>query len=210
MSCNGCRVLRKGCSDKCLLRTCLQWIPTPEGQGNATLFLARFFGRSDLLSLISAVPEPQRPALFQSLLFEACGRTVNPVNGAVGLLSTGNWHACQAAVDTVISGGSLQPLPGILSSSSVPEDDFSTGTCSGQTLLNRQFASPATHADPNNFNLGLNLGTKFSAKRRGKRSHFMENWPIKALAASSLSSEESEVATVDSGNRGIKLLNLFT
>lgn len=145
-------------------------------------------------------------ALFRSLLFEACGRTVNPVNGAVGLLSTGNWHVCQAAVDTVLSGGSLQPLPGVLGSA-MPEDDFSVGKCRGQTLLHRQFTSPSNQVDPN-FTLSLNLGTKLSGKRRGKRSHFMENWPIKT--ASSLSSEESEVATVDSGGKGIKLLNLFT
>jgi hypothetical protein len=44
-------------------------------------------------------------------LFEACGRTVNPVNGAVGLLWTGNWHVCQAAVETVLRGGVLRPLP---------------------------------------------------------------------------------------------------
>jgi Lateral organ boundaries (LOB) domain len=52
-------------------------------------------------------------ALFQSLLFEAAGRTINPVNGAVGLLWTGNWHLCQAAVETVLRGGTLRPLPEI-------------------------------------------------------------------------------------------------
>lgn len=52
-------------------------------------------------------------ALFQSLLYEACGRTVNPVSGAVGLLSTGNWHACLAAVETVLAGGELRPMYGI-------------------------------------------------------------------------------------------------
>lgn len=110
MSCNGCRVLRKGCSESCILRPCLQWIETPEAQGHATVFVAKFFGRAGLMSFISNVPEPQRPALFQSLLFEACGRTVNPVNGAVGLLWTGNWHVCQAAVETVLRGGTLRPL----------------------------------------------------------------------------------------------------
>ena len=50
-------------------------------------------------------------ALFQSLLYEGCGRTINPVNGAVGLLCSGNWHACHAAVDTVLAGGVLGPLP---------------------------------------------------------------------------------------------------
>ncbi|KAK4478306.1 hypothetical protein RD792_017595 [Penstemon davidsonii] len=110
MSCNGCRVLRRGCSEQCILRPCLEWIESPQAQGNATLFLSKFFGRSDLMSFISAATENKRPALFQSLLFEACGRTVNPVNGAVGLLSTGNWHICQAAVDTVLAGGVPQPI----------------------------------------------------------------------------------------------------
>lgn len=54
---------------------------------------------------------PRGAALFQSLLFEACGRTINPVNGAVGLLWSGNWHLCQAAVETVLRGGTLRPLP---------------------------------------------------------------------------------------------------
>ena len=69
-------------------------------------------------------------ALFQSLLFEACGRTVNPVNGAVGLLWTGNWHVCQAAVETVLRGGTLRPMPDLLTgggspSSSPPSDEAS-------------------------------------------------------------------------------------
>ncbi|AEE78609.1 LOB domain-containing protein 38 [Arabidopsis thaliana] len=114
MSCNGCRVLRKGCSENCILRPCIQWIESPEAQGHATVFVAKFFGRAGLMSFISAVPESQCPALFQSLLYEACGRTVNPVNGAVGLLWTGNWNVCQAAVETVLRGGSLKPIPELL------------------------------------------------------------------------------------------------
>lgn len=109
MSCNGCRVLRKGCSDTCILRPCLRWIESPEAQGHATVFVAKFFGRAGLMGFISAVPENQRPALFQSLLYEACGRTVNPVYGAVGLLWSGNWNVCQAAVETVLKGGALRP-----------------------------------------------------------------------------------------------------
>ncbi|KAF5752842.1 putative LOB domain-containing protein [Tripterygium wilfordii] len=120
MSCNGCRVLRKGCSDSCILRPCLQWIESPEAQGHAAVFVAKFFGRAGLMSFISAVQENQRPGLFQSLLFEACGRTVNPVNGAVGLLWTGNWNICQAAVETVLRGGALRPMPELLSSGGSP------------------------------------------------------------------------------------------
>ncbi|KAL2504756.1 LOB domain-containing protein 37 [Abeliophyllum distichum] len=110
MSCNGCRVLRKGCSENCILRPCLQWIESATGQGYATVFVAKFFGRAGLMSFLSAVPVNQRHAVFRSLLYEAAGRTVNPVNGALGLLSTGNWHVCQAAVETVLQGGTLRPI----------------------------------------------------------------------------------------------------
>ena len=61
MSCNGCRVLRKGCSDSCFLRPCLQWIDFPEAQAHATVFVAKFFGRAGLMSFISGVPPSQRP-----------------------------------------------------------------------------------------------------------------------------------------------------
>lgn len=102
MSCNGCRVLRKGCSENCILRQSLQWIESPQSQAHATVFVAKFFGRAGLMTFIAAVSEPERPA---------CGRTVNPVHGAVGLLWTGKWQICQAAVQTVLSGGSLDRTP---------------------------------------------------------------------------------------------------
>ncbi|KAG8099499.1 hypothetical protein GUJ93_ZPchr0013g37885 [Zizania palustris] len=98
MSCNGCRVLRKGCCEECMLRPCLQWIDGAEAQGHATVFVAKFFGRAGLMSFLTAVAEPQRATLFQSLLYESAGRTINPVGGAVGLLSAGT--------------GELAPMPG--------------------------------------------------------------------------------------------------
>ncbi|KAK3221266.1 hypothetical protein Dsin_008291 [Dipteronia sinensis] len=151
MSCNGCRVLRKGCSETCILRPCLQWIESPEAQGHATVFVAKFFGRAGLMSFISAVPDSQRPALFQSLLYEACGRTVNPVNGAVGLLWTGNWHVCQAAVETVLRGGALRPMPELLNggSSSPPpsSDETSEITCTdAMWKLQQQDPFPNSHS----------------------------------------------------------------
>uniref|UniRef100_A0A0E0LMV4 LOB domain-containing protein n=2 Tax=Oryza punctata TaxID=4537 RepID=A0A0E0LMV4_ORYPU len=128
MSCNGCRVLRKGCSEGCVLRPCLQWIDGAEAQGHATVFVAKFFGRAGLMSFLTAVPEPQRAAVFQSLLYEAAGRTINPVGGAVGLLSAGSWHLCQAAVDTVLRGGGIQPLPDQVDAAAGGRDVFaSTG-----------------------------------------------------------------------------------
>lgn len=220
MSCNGCRVLRKGCSETCVLRSTLRWIESPEAQGNATLFLAKFFGRSDLLSLISSVPELQRPALFQSLLFEACGRTVNPVNGAVGLLSSGNWHICQAAVDTVLQGGALRPIPGILAGASTPSceessDRFFANSCNFQrryaqskplTAMMMENQSSSTASD-----LSLSLTSKLSGGRRGTGKRYEEE--RKRARTMSFYSEESGKTTLESnGNEGSqdrKILNLF-
>jgi len=108
LSCNGCRVLRKGCTDACTIRPCLQWIKAPDAQANATVFLAKFYGRAGLLNLIDAAPDAAlRPAVFRSLLYEACGRIVNPVYGSVGLLWSGKWHLCQAAVEAVLRGAPI-------------------------------------------------------------------------------------------------------
>ncbi|TKY46526.1 LOB domain-containing protein 41 [Spatholobus suberectus] len=110
MSCNGCRVLRKGCSEDCSIRPCLQWIKNPESQANATVFLAKFYGRAGLMNLINAGPEHLRPAIFRSLLYEACGRIVNPIYGSVGLLWSGSWQLCQAAVEAVLKGEPITPI----------------------------------------------------------------------------------------------------
>ncbi|XP_061348618.1 LOB domain-containing protein 41-like isoform X1 [Gastrolobium bilobum] len=110
MSCNGCRVLRKGCSENCSIRPCLQWIKSPESQANATVFLAKFYGRAGLMNLVNAGPEHLRPAIFRSLLYEACGRIVNPIYGSVGLLWSGSWQLCQAAVEAVLRGAPITPI----------------------------------------------------------------------------------------------------
>ncbi|XP_074294065.1 LOB domain-containing protein 41-like [Silene latifolia] len=110
-SCNGCRVLRKGCSEDCAIRPCLNWIKSPDAQANATVFLAKFYGRAGLLNLLNAGPDHLRPAIFQSLLYEACGRVVDPVYGSVGLLYSGQWHHCQVAVDSVLKGLPVMQLP---------------------------------------------------------------------------------------------------
>ncbi|XP_057496169.1 LOB domain-containing protein 37-like [Actinidia eriantha] len=128
MSCNGCRVLRKGCNEKCILRESLRGIESPQAQGNAMLFVAKFFGRAGLVSFLSAVPDSQRSALFQSLLFEACGRTVNAVSGAVGLLWTGNWQICETAVETVLRGDVLRPIPTFSVGSAAEEFDDASET----------------------------------------------------------------------------------
>ncbi|KAL5218705.1 hypothetical protein ABZP36_019389 [Zizania latifolia] len=113
MSCNGCRVLRKGCSESCVLRPSIEWIDGAQPQANATVFVSKFFGRAGLVASLAAVPLHHRPALFRSLLYEACGRTINPVSGAIGLMWTGNWDLCQAAADAVLRGDSLHALSAV-------------------------------------------------------------------------------------------------
>ncbi|KAL5561358.1 hypothetical protein UlMin_031105 [Ulmus minor] len=197
MSCNGCRVLRKGCSDNCMLRQCLQWIESPQAQAHATLFVAKFFGRAGLMSFIAAVPEKQRPALFQSLLYESVGRTVNPVNGAVGLLWTGNWNFCQSAVETVLRGGAL----GMLSESvgGGGEFDNASSEYGGRCEISRR-SSVSQSPD---LDLCLTSGTNIMVEKEKEREV-------------SPTSEESETTTLESGlgescsgGGATKLLRLF-
>lgn len=106
LSCNGCRVLRKGCSESCVLRPCLQWITSAESQANATAFLAKFYGRTGLINLICNGPQHMRPVMFRSLLYDACGRMLDPIFGSVGLVWSGNWAVCQAGVESILRGDS--------------------------------------------------------------------------------------------------------
>ncbi|XWS60967.1 hypothetical protein CRYUN_Cryun07bG0084400 [Craigia yunnanensis] len=120
MSCNGCRVLRKGCTESCTIKPCLQWISTGQSQANATLFLAKFYGRTGLINLINAGVQNLRPGIFKSLLYEACGRIVDPIHGSIGLMCSGNWHLCQTAVDAVLSGQPINQVSSELSASNPP------------------------------------------------------------------------------------------
>ncbi|KAI4381442.1 hypothetical protein MLD38_007512 [Melastoma candidum] len=105
MSCNGCRVLRRGCNDECTLRQCLQGILSPDSQAVVTLFLTKFYGRDKLLKeLIQACPQDRRPEIFGSLVYEACGRIIDPVRGSIGLLMSGNGGECLAAYEAIMSG----------------------------------------------------------------------------------------------------------
>jgi len=49
-------------------------------------------------------------AIFRSLLYEACGRIVNPIYGSVGLMWSGSWPLCQAAVEAVLRGASITQI----------------------------------------------------------------------------------------------------
>ncbi|KAE9597681.1 hypothetical protein Lal_00041552 [Lupinus albus] len=232
MSCNGCRVLRKGCSESCILRPCLQWIENPEAQGHATVFVAKFFGRACLMSFISNVSETQRPALFQSLLFEACGRTVNPVNGAVGLLWTGNWHVCQAAVDTVLRGGNLTPLSGLFGMDALTpgteEASETEVTCTeiwsnrdqnmNYRFMSSRFNGSSTcsggkRKNPEAAAVAIDLDLRLTPILLQKVSDYNSRPENRRQCSPSMTSEESvtTVACSESGNRSgeRKVLNLF-
>lgn len=44
---------------------------------------------------------------FKSLFYEACGRIIDPIYGSVGLMSSGNWPRCEAAVEAVLQGSPM-------------------------------------------------------------------------------------------------------
>ncbi|CAI9267128.1 unnamed protein product [Lactuca saligna] len=196
MSCNGCRVLRRGCGENCVLRPCLEWIQSPDAQGHATLFISKFFGRSDLINFITAAPsDNQRTALFQSLLYEAVGRTVNPVNGAMGLLITEKWHLLEAAVETVLSGGSPIPVGHETSIAEVDESsevfkvrgEWAMTTIQNQTNAGNSNAIPPANvviADDKNqsfsiiptSNIGMDLGMS-SRRSDGEEPKLLNLFP---------------------------------
>ncbi|CAM0873631.1 unnamed protein product [Alopecurus aequalis] len=202
MSCNGCRVLRKGCSEGCVLRPCLQWIDAADSQGHATVFVAKFFGRAGLLSFISAVTDDQRPALFQSLLYEAAGRTINPVHGAVGLLWTGNWHLCQTAVDTVLRGGVIGPLLDLGEGCGAGGDLYGGAAkrTGGWSTFSTAKRVRKSEAPTPSCDLGLCLCPRSPAATGNGRTMPRPGTP-------SMSSDES--VTTSSGERETVLLNLF-
>ncbi|XWS68115.1 hypothetical protein CRYUN_Cryun04dG0062700 [Craigia yunnanensis] len=212
MSCNGCRVLRKGCSENCMLRQSLQCIDNPQAQAHATIVVAKFFGRAGLMSFLSSVPQPQRPALFQSLLFEAVGRAVNPVSGAVGLLWTGNWNVCQSAVQTVLRGGTLHPLPefsgGVLGSDF--EDISETVGGGGQCFrtregdfVKREGFDDVVKCKATDLDLCLMIGDDRAVKRR------REATPSEESETTTLRSRSSGDGSSSKGGGEKKLFRLF-
>jgi len=98
-------------------------------------------------------------AIFRSLLYEACGRIVNPVYGSVGLLWAGNWAQCQAAVDAVFKG---TPIPEIAASSSASASDHQQPPSPQMLTSLKAFDVRHVSRDPTSADRGLD-------KARGKR-----------------------------------------
>jgi hypothetical protein len=160
-----------------------------------------------------------RAAVFQSLLYEAAGRTINPVSGAVGLLGSGSWHLCQAAVETVLRGGGILPLPEL--NGGVPGAGAAAGDgrgpfaftarravgCSTFSAAKRVTRVAGRHdADPNAQEPSCDLGLWLSPESPQAPG---ERWP----GTPSMNSEESVTTTTTTtssgGGREPELLNLF-
>ncbi|RRT78860.1 hypothetical protein B296_00025566 [Ensete ventricosum] len=147
-------------------------------------------------------------AAFRSLLYEACGRTINPVNGATGLLWTGNWHLCQAAADTVLGGGTIRPLLDLGGDADVEElyRFQKAGASSSSSSPPRKMPKDPESKVPPKFDLDLCLMPS-SPEAQGQG-----NWRASTPSATS----ESSVTTTNEGSAGDQtaeekptLLNLF-
>lgn len=138
---------------------------------------------------------------------------MNQVNGAVGLMWTGNWHVCQAAVETVLRGGALKPIPEFLGGDSVPDD---ASDCTDIFQLQR--TKPSSGHKPEKrrrlpdeaakvmqlADLDLSLTPGFNGKNDGVSPG------KRRLGSPSMNSEESVTTTC--GDRSVNettLLNLF-
>jgi hypothetical protein len=82
---------------------------------------------------------------------------VNPVFGAVGLLWSGNWQICQAAVDTILKGGSLRPPSPSSLSSCLPEDLSYSAPCPPALATSGKFrfSSAGRFEDPTQMTISL-------------------------------------------------------
>lgn len=133
---------------------------------------------------------------------------MSPITGAVGLLSTDNWHLCQAAVDTILRGGALNPIPEFLDEVSDCTDIYKIeGPAAAASRLKvlKRCRWPDSAADGEQVaDLDLSLTAGSPAKKSQPSPE------IRRLGSTSMNSEESVVTTC--GNQPapeIELLKLF-
>lgn len=143
---------------------------------------------------------------------------MNKVNGAVGLLWTGNLHVCQSAVETVLRGGVLCPMPELFVGSPAPGSEVNDiDLFRSQDLNSRRYKSCKREerddverlGQANDLNLRLTSSLPTIVMTGGRMKRRSET-----------QSEESETTTLESGsacNRSLqgqgaaerKLLRLF-
>lgn len=160
---------------------------------------------------------------------------MNPVNGAVGLLWTGNWHVCQAAVETVLRGGTLRPMPELLGSDAptTAADDASEGEVTCNDMWRIRHPNPNSRCNNNKVSSGGKRKRSDDSTKLETTDLDLQSTPsfLEKVAAygcgpkdrrpdtPSMNSEESVTTTIcfESGigdhcghGGGRKLLNLFT
>ncbi|XP_058731162.1 LOB domain-containing protein 42-like [Vicia villosa] len=192
LSCNGCRTLHKGCSDDCIIKPCLEWINSPESQCNATLFLAKFFGRTGLLNLLANASKQNAPAVFRSLLYEASGRLINPTYGALGLFWAGEWSRCEAAVQAVLTGSDINEVVVV------------DGKISSTTLMAENYAIqvPTTY-DIRHVAKGTNMGIKNKTQFKRITQVFKSKPPVGSVDSKTLLKslfENTNVETIEASS----------
>lgn len=130
---------------------------------------------------------------------------MNPINGAVGLLSTGNWHICQAAVETVLRGGALRPITDLESSSSECTDIFKLRDSSSTSRSRVEKRRRPYETEMKMPDASLSLSQAFPANKQVITEKRRSETP------SRISEESVTTSCYESGNglREIKLLNLF-
>lgn len=132
---------------------------------------------------------------------------MNPVDGAVGLLSRGMWHLCHLAVETALAGGDLTPIADIVTAGISP-DAFGMDESAFETLYSPSAPSMKENqpADPLTLSLAPKLSNDMSAAL--KRS---VPWRVKRSMdlTKSFKSEDSEMTSLGSPGKDRKLLNLF-
>ncbi|KAG6518612.1 LOB domain-containing protein 11-like [Zingiber officinale] len=79
--CAACKVLRRRCSDKCVLAP---YFPPAELLNFATAH--RVFGASNIIKLLQELPEGQRADAVSSMVYEAAARVRDPIYGCAGAI----------------------------------------------------------------------------------------------------------------------------
>ncbi|XP_074587910.1 LOB domain-containing protein 11-like [Curcuma longa] len=79
--CAACKLLRRRCSDKCVLAP---YFPPAELLNFATAH--RVFGASNIIKLLQELPEGQRADAVSSMVYEAGARVRDPIYGCTGAI----------------------------------------------------------------------------------------------------------------------------
>lgn len=156
-------------------------------------------------------------AIFRSLLYEACGRIVNPIYGSVGLLWSGSWQLCQAAVEAVLKGAPITPIASEAAANGhgpplkaydirhVSKDENSAASNDHQRVKTRCRARRVVKPKPSKPELGSAAepvrveGNDREEEKRGKWSECYADQELmnRSTSHESSLSHQSEVAVVD-------------